>query len=146
MSLPAILFDELQGLRLQLDGKQGADLAPPVFEATVHHLVRLRPEEVHGIDSAEQEHQPEHIAVFLLPLLHVHRQDLPHLLHGEGLLHGLLGLYLVFPEGIVRRELLVQGEVAYRPQVPQVDGPAVDLAADGCVEAVEPYAVDVFYI
>ena len=102
--------------------------------------------EVADVYAPEVEHQQEDVAVLPLPWPEVRVQEGAQLFHGEGLLPRLLCPDLELPEGIAVRELLVQGEVADVPEVPEVDGPAVHLPAHGLLEAVEPDAVDVFQV
>ena len=147
MLLAFVLFDNLKGFRLQLDGVECASLGTLVFQSSIHDLIRSSVKKVNTIDCHEIEHQEKHIHIFLLVRLKLHISERAQLFHCQCTFAGWLFAYFEFTERVVGCQVLLNGLVEYSPEVPEGNCPCIDMgtiSSKPVFEFLQPLKVDVF--
>ena len=98
------------------------------------------------VDADEVEDEQEHVTVFLLLGSEVvERHESSQIIDRERALACLFSWYLELPERVVLCELFIQRVVAYGPDVAQVDGAAIDRAAQEHRELPQPVRGDALH-
>lgn len=118
--LSLVLLDKSHRLRLHLDGIEFTGLGSCVLESSVTDGIRLRGEEVYSVDSAQVEHQHEHIPIYNKIVIARIVTQSPELLDSERPLSCLLSFEFELTERIVGGHLFVYRRVEYRTDVAEV--------------------------
>ena len=117
--LATVTLDNLQSLRLYLDGVQTTCLSAIVVDAPVLNLLEVA--QIHHIDTQKHEHQDEHIAVLHCVVFHWEGHQGAQLLHFQVPLWRSHWANLETTEGIEGRDFIVYCFIEDRTNVPQVD-------------------------